>query len=246
MGAELGESQYEAALRELRSLILSGAFEASSRLAETSLAERIGVSRTPLRQAMARLVEEGLLERVSSGGCKVASFTMDDIVDAIEVRGVLEGTAARIAAERGIAPELIEPGKQLLDELDDAVFGSNGVDFDRYVPLNGQFHELLAKAPGSKTIRREVARASRLPLASPSAFVQGQQFIPDFRTSLITAQRQHRALFQAIVAREGSRAEAVAREHARLARANLDFIASADDGLIDRIPGLRLVEELAV
>ena len=89
------------ALMDLRALILDGAFPANTRLPETQLAERLGLSRTPLRQAMDRLVEEGLLDRIETGGCRVASFTPRDIVDSIELRGVMEGTAARLAAERG-------------------------------------------------------------------------------------------------------------------------------------------------
>lgn len=235
------QTQFETALRSLRSQILSGEFEAGSRLPEIALADGLGVSRTPLRQAMAQLVDESLLERLPTGGCRVASFSMDDIVDAIEIRGVLEGTAARLAAERGADPELAEACRQVLDELDDAVAGSDDVDFDRYVPLNARFHELLAQLAGSRVVEREVARASRLPLASPSAFVQGQQAVPDFRSSLRVAQQQHRAIFDAILAREGARAQSLALEHARLARKNLDFVVSAEPGLADRVPGWALV-----
>lgn len=240
-----GKSQYETALRELRSLILRGEFEPNSRLPEVALADRLGVSRTPLRQAMACLVEERLLERIRSGGCRVASFSMDDIVDAIEVRGVLEGTAARIAAERGITPELATATETVLEALDAAIHHAGEIDFERYVPLNAEFHRLLSHMPGSRTIEREVERARSLPLASPSAFLAGQETIPDFRESLLTAQRQHRGIFKAIVDREGSRAESLTREHARLARLNLDVVA-ADRALIERIPGMSLVEELAV
>ena len=92
------QSQFEKALSGLRSLVLSGEFEANSRLPETALADRLGISRTPLRQAMDRLIAEGLLERLESGGCRVASFSVTDVIDSIELRGVLEGTAARLAA----------------------------------------------------------------------------------------------------------------------------------------------------
>ena len=84
MPTEERVSQYEKALQELRALILNGGVEANTRLAETALAERFGISRTPLRQAMDRLVEEGLLERADTGRCRVASFAMEDIIDAIE------------------------------------------------------------------------------------------------------------------------------------------------------------------
>lgn len=234
-------TQYSRALLELRWLVLNGEFESRTRLPETALAERLGISRTPLRQAMARLVEEGLLEQLDTGGCRVASFSMDDIFDAIEIRGVLEGTAARMAAERGAKPELAEECREVLEQLRVAVFGSNRVDFSSYVPLNAQFHRLIARLSGSRVIVREIERAVRLPLASPSAFLQGQELIPDFRASLKYAQLQHEAIFSAIINREGARAEALAREHARLARQNFEFVLNLDPRLAERVPGMALV-----
>lgn len=234
-------AQSARALMELRGLILQGDFAAGDRLAETALADRLGLSRTPLRQAMERLVDEGLLERIDTGGCRVARFTLEDIIDAIELRGVLEGTAARLAAERGISDADAEAMQALLDQLDAAV--APPLDFDTYVTLNTRFHQQLAQLCGSAIVRREVERANRLPAASPTAFLQGQELIPDFRESLTRAQRQHRAIFNAIKAREGARAEALAREHARLARTNLEYVMNEDPSLAARVPGLALVAE---
>lgn len=234
-------TQFTRALIELRSLVLDGSFPAGKRLPETALAERLGLSRTPLRQAMDRLVDEGLLERVETGGCRVARFSMDDIVDAIELRGVLEGTAARLAAERGADAALSREMAAVLDALDDAVAGD--LDFRAYVTLNDRFHDLLARLAGSAIVTREVERANRLPAASPTAFMQGQEMIPDFRESLRRAQHQHRAIYDAILAREGARAEALAREHARLARSNLEYVMREAPGLAEKVPGLALVAE---
>lgn len=234
-------SQTERAMREIRSLVMSGAFAPNARLPETDLAKRLGVSRTPLRQALDRLVAEGILERIPSGGIRVARFDLDDIRDAIELRGVLEGTAARLAAERGADAQVAEELSAVLDDLDDVVGSSGEMDFQAYVPLNRRFHELLARLSGSQIIKREVERVARLPLASPSAFLQGQELIPDFRQSLTRAQRQHRAIFEAILNREGARAEALAREHARLAQENLSFLTKAQPNLAARIPGMALV-----
>lgn len=234
-------AQFARALIELRSLVLSGTFEGGTRLPETALAERLGLSRTPLRQAMDRLIDEGLLERNETGGCRVARFSLDDIVDAIELRGVLEGTAARLAAERGADPVLAQAMSDVLDALDSAV--APELDFKAYVALNDRFHDLLARLAGSAIVAREVGRASRLPAASPTAFLQGQELIPDFRDSLRRAQHQHRAIFDAICAREGARAEALAREHARLARSNLEYVMRERPGLADKVPGLSLVAE---
>lgn len=241
MGDSDRMTQVEKAIIGLRGLIMSGEFEAGSRLAEVALAERLGLSRTPLRQAMDRLASEGLLERMSSGGCRVASFDFDDIYSAIELRGVIEGTAARLAAERGADPALMAEATRILDAIDVAVSRPENIDFDAYVHMNARFHETLARLPGSPLIQREIERICRLPLASPSAFLRGQEMIPDFMKSLIVAQGQHRAILEAIASREGARAEAVVREHARLARQNFAFLKSADPRLATRVPGLSLV-----
>ncbi len=234
-------SQFDKALMGLRALVLSGEFPANSRLPEVALSERLGISRTPLRQAMAQLVDESLLERIETGGCRVVSFSMADIVDAIEMRGVIEGTAARLAAERGADPKLLVRTRDALAALDEAVGGPGELDFDSYVHHNAHFHALIGSLAGSAVVMREVERASRLPLASPSAFLQGQELIPDFRASLRLGQAQHWAIFEAIENREGARAEAMMREHARLARRNLDFVTRTKPNLIDKVPGLALV-----
>lgn len=234
-------TQLEKALLGLRSLIMGGGFPVSTRLPEVALAERLGISRTPLRQAMDRLVAEGLLERIGTGGCRVARFTLEDISDAIELRGTIEGTAARLAAERGADPDLFREAEAVLDRIDAALADPAAIDFDAYVPLNARFHDILSRLAGSAVVRREVERISQLPLASPSSFLQEQELIPDFQASLIRAQGHHRAILEAIAAREGARAEALAREHARLARQNLDYLSNAGPSVVNRVPGLSLV-----
>lgn len=241
MDATKGLSKFDKAQMGLRSLVLSGEFAPGARLSEVALSERLGISRTPLRQAMDHLVGEGLLERIETGGCRVAHFTIEDIHDAIELRGVIEGTAARLAAERGADAVLLAEAEDALDRIDRALVRPDGIDFDAYVTQNARFHDLLATLSHSPTIRREVTRVSRLPLASPSSFLHEQELIPDFQASLTIAQSQHRAILDAIVNREGARAEAVAREHARLARRNLEHLARHKADAADRVPGLALV-----
>ena len=189
---------------------------------------------------MDRLVEESLLERIETGGCRVASFAYGDIEDAIELRGVIEGIAARLAAERGIKPADQRECEEILSAIDVAL-KSKPLDFEQYVLLNADFHSLLASLAGSNVLRREVERVNKLPLASPSAFLQGQELIPDFQASLEVAHSQHRAIFDAISRREGARAESLMREHARLARQNLDHVMQFKSKLTQKVPGLALV-----
>jgi len=230
------------ALLGLRNLVLGGDVAPGDRLSEVVLAKRLGISRTPLRAALARLEQEGLLQQIPSGGYAVRGFRLADVFDAIELRGVLEGTAARVAAERGVEPAKLGAIKTLVAELDKTL-GDRPEDmlFDRYVALNASFHAALAGLAGSEVLRREVERAMLLPFASPSAFLKRQEAVPAFRRSLTLAQQQHRDIVEAISQREGARAEALAREHARLARQNLEFVINQDRSLMTRVPGLALV-----
>ena len=90
-------SQTLAALLRLRDLILEGGLAPGERLSELAVVERLGVSRTPVRAALARLEHEGLVEALPGGGYAVREFSRADVNDAIEIRGVLEGLAARLA-----------------------------------------------------------------------------------------------------------------------------------------------------
>jgi GntR family transcriptional regulator, vanillate catabolism transcriptional regulator len=232
------------AVVELRSQILDGRLPGGARLFEVPLAEALEISRTPVREAMSRLAEEGLLDRGRSGGFVVRRFTAGDVLDAIELRGVIEGTAARMAAERGVSPEGLERLDALQARLD-ACFGDSpdDVDFETYAELNEQFHALLGELSGSEVIRRELERATRLPFASPSAFLTDRADMKPFRQSLHIAQEQHRAIVSAIRHREGARAEFLMREHARIARRNLEYVMFDDPGLKARLPGFALVGE---
>lgn len=234
-------SQLDRALLGLRSLVLGGGFTGGQRLSEVSVAEQLGISRTPLRQAMDRLVAEGLLERIATGGCRVATFSKQDIADAIEMRGVIEGTAARLAAERGVAADLLLEAHDALARIDDALSGQNGLDFDSYVKHNAAFHAVLSRFPNSPIVQREIERISLLPLASPSAFLSDQAAVPDFQDSLRYAQRQHRAILDAISNGEGARAEALTREHARLALTNFNYLNDTRATRASNVPGLALV-----
>lgn len=237
-----GINQTHRALMALRERILSGGFQPGGRLYEVPLARELDLSRTPLREALSRLEQEGLLERGANGGYTVRRFTIQDAIDAIELRGVLEGTVARMAAERGIKPAGLARLGEIVAELDDVVAaGPERLDIDRYAELNSAFHDGLLDLVKSDLMRREVSRARGLPFAGPNAFLVDDESVTAFRASLAGAQAQHRGMVEAIGAREGARAEALAREHTRPARRNLDYILRQDRQLVETVPGLHLV-----
>ncbi|MDF1794836.1 MAG: GntR family transcriptional regulator [Thalassobaculaceae bacterium] len=237
---ERGTSQTLKALLGIRELVFSGAVGPGVRLSEVTLSDRLGLSRTPIRAALAQLEQEGVLETIPSGGYTVRGFTQADVADAIELRGVLEGMAARFAAERGVPPVRLQGVHALLGEIDRIVADPDRMDFQAYIARNGEFHEQLHMLAGSETIRRELERVMKLPFAGPNAFITAQAEMPEVRASLVVAQAQHRAMVNAIELREGARAEALAREHARLARRNLDVMIE-DAKLVTKVPGLSLV-----
>jgi GntR family transcriptional regulator of vanillate catabolism len=163
----------------------------------------------------------------------VKAFTEKEIRDAIELRGALEGLAARFAAERGAPPAALAEMRKLLARIG-AVVEREAVteaDFSEYVALNEHFHTLLIEAADSGVLARQIGRVVALPFASPSGFVMAQGALPEARVVLTVAQEQHRAVLEAIEHREGARAEALMREHARLARRNLELVLRNQDTL---------------
>jgi GntR family transcriptional regulator of vanillate catabolism len=170
------------------------------------------------------------------------SFTERDILDSIELRGVLEGLAARFASERGVSARDLEPLKESLAELDELVAQDPVSEeaFSSYVTMNARFHALLTELSRSAPLIRQIDRASALPFASPSGFVMAQSVLPEAHQILIIAQDHHRIVVDAIENREGARAEAVMREHARLAARNLR-LALRNRTHLDLLPALALI-----
>lgn len=238
------ESQTVKALLRLREMILAGELEPGRRISELWVVERLDVSRTPVRAALIRLQEEGLLEEIRSGGFSVRSFTETEICDSIELRGCIEGLAARFAAERGVRQPVLRDLYGAVAEIDSVLAGSlDDEKFSSYVDLNERFHRLLASAAQSPVIERQIDKCMRLPFASASAFVMVQAIDEKAREMLLLAQSQHRAVVEAIENREGARAEALMREHSRIAHRNLKT-ALNDKQAMDRLPGGALIRQV--
>ena len=238
-------SQSVKAQLRLREMILAGDLPSGSRIAELALVEKLGVSRTPIRTALMKLEQEGLLESLSNGGYAVRTFTERDVSDAIELRGTLEGLAARFAAERGCAPGVLAQAKACLDQIDQFLSNDtlNDEAFSAYVAHNERFHALLAEMSGSFVLQRELDRVIGLPFASPSSFVISQANGGKARDMLIIAQDQHRQVLAAIEQGEGSRAEAIMREHSRMAQRNLNDAMRSPD--LEHMPSVRLIRRKA-
>ena len=220
---DVAGSQTTKATLALRELIFAGELEAEQRVPEIGLAERLGVSRTPLRLAFATLAHEGLLRALPGGGFVVCSFSLTDVSDAIELRGVLEGTAARFAAER-LESEAELSGLVDVTEQLDIVVAERAPVLEQFVELNDEYHGALVELAKSDAITRAIANVVALPFASPGALIASQAALAREQEILVVAQHQHHVLIEAIRGGYGARAEGVGREHARLTLASLDLV----------------------
>ena len=206
---------YKNVTLRLREMILRGDLGPGERLAEVALAERLGVSRTPIRQALPALAREGLLSAAGRRGYVVRSFSPQDVVDAIETRGLLEGLAARRVAERGASSELLEKLKACLAE-GDSILGKRrfeSADEQRYGEMNGRFHTLIVEGAASRILADTLAHNDHVPFASARAVAFSRD--PAVLLPVLNyAHRQHHAIVQALENREAARVEALMREHA--------------------------------
>ncbi|WP_306396028.1 GntR family transcriptional regulator [Telluria beijingensis] len=208
----------------LRDLVLSGELAPGERIVEIPFAARLGVSRTPLRLALIELETEGLLERLPTRGYRVRSFSLEDIAEAVDVRGVLEGMAARIVAERGASSaelasleDVVRRGRALLDT---ASRPGAVLDAEAWRAINGQFHRLLVTTANNRALASALEHNNKIPMAGPGALPLPE--VPsDLELAFVhRAQADHEDLLQAITRREGARAEAILREHAYRSREN--------------------------
>src|SRR5215831_20774474 len=164
------ESQLGRTVIRLREMILKGEFGPGERISEHPLALRLGVSRTPIRLALERLAHEGWLEPYPTGGFIVRKFTLEDIWDGIEVRGLLEGGAARLAAERLMDDTELGSLRKVQQDMD--AMGEPTVEsFPAYLDLNDMFHSEIVRLSKSEMLREALDRLFSFPLSSPRALV---------------------------------------------------------------------------
>jgi GntR family transcriptional regulator, vanillate catabolism transcriptional regulator len=235
------DSQTLRALLEMRELLVRGEFRAGERIREIPLATRLGVSRTPLRMVLGRLEQEGLVAARPTGGYVAAEFSVRDIRDGIEIRGTLEGLAARLAADRSPRADELNGLRTCIAATDRLLRRwTSGTDsLARYIVLNASFHNQLVDLAKSPMLRRAVDRAVALPFASPNAFLIGHALKKEGREIVTLSQVHHRAIVEAIAEREPGRAESLAREHSRLARTSLELILNRR--LLSSVPGASLI-----
>jgi len=238
-----GASQTGRATLVLREMLLEGHFQPGERIREVPLAAELGVSRIPLRLVLERLAHEGLLVVRPTRGFVVQRFFTADIYDAIELRGLLEGMAARLTAERVQSPADTAKLHAIQNELVRVVQRRKlTIEYlEQYMELNGKFHAEILRLAECRMLERAMEHVCSLPFASPSAFVRRQYLAPESWDLFRIAIDQHQDILEAITNREAARAETLAREHARVARRNLE--SALKNGEIAKfVPGMKLIK----
>lgn len=186
----------------LRTAIITGALRPGERLMELQLAEDMGVSRTPVREAIRKLELEGLVSMVARRGAYVSDLSIRDIAETFEVRAALESLAAGLATER-IVPEELEQLERVLVEIGAC---EQRDDIERMVELDEEFHALLFAATRNSrlsqiisNLREQIARFRRSSLSTPGR--------------IKAVFHEHKSIVEAISDRNSALAQALAREH---------------------------------
>jgi GntR family transcriptional regulator of vanillate catabolism len=210
---------------KIREMILHGELPPGERVREVNLAAKLGVSRTPVRESLPTLAQEGLLTQLDTRGFVVRAFTPQEIMDAIDVRGALEGLAARMLAEQGPPRRLIQSLHECLREGDEIFVKGHLVESDeaRYGDMNKQFHSLIVQGSGSKVVAEAIERNSRIPFAAAHAIAFDRVDLPRMYESLRYAHLQHHAIVQALENGQGARVAALMVEHAHIPKTNINL-----------------------
>ncbi|HLU03707.1 MAG TPA: GntR family transcriptional regulator [Advenella sp.] len=218
---------------ELRRRILKGSLPAGSRIKEIEFSAELNVSRTPLRLALGELERLGYVEKSGRQGFRVREINMDEVAEALELRGVLEGYAARRIAETAISDKdsawlrmLVDKGRALICAW---TRETRQLFVESWADNNKQFHDALI------TLARNTHLAESMQTVSRTVFARASNLgsigdYPEIELEFFTrAQEDHEAIFEAIIQREGTRAEALCREHARRSIENKKKLSRLSD-----------------
>lgn len=203
----------------LRRMIAEGVIQPGERIAEVATAAALGVSRMPVRTALRALEAEGLVTKLGGRGYAARAITASEIHGAIEVRGVLEGLAARRIAAQGLS-SLDEQRFAACLAQGEAIFAKGDLvdgDLDCFYAYNLAFHDLLIEVSGNPSIGQALARNNHLPFASASALAIDWSDRPAEFAHLLAAHRAHCAVVDAILRQAPDEAERVMRNHAEAA-----------------------------
>lgn len=196
---------------KIREDILNGAYEVDGKIVEAKLAEGLGVSRTPVREALKQLELDGLVENIPNRGVIVRGISSQDVEDIYTIREAIEGIAAKWSVER-ISDKELDDLKEIYELME---FYTVKNDINRIFELNTRFHELIYQATKSRFLEH-VLRDFQLFLKSTryaSLLVEGR---------LEKTLKEHKAIIDAFIERDTEKAISAVIEHVRQARANMN------------------------
>ncbi len=205
------------AYQQIRAMILSGELPSGAQIGETRLAERCGVSRTPVREALRRLESDLLVRRSGSQRSFVADWSVDDIEDSFVLRGMLEAHAAERAATRLTIGSLT-----LLRACNEAIriaVEAKDPDVPAFLEANRQFHALILEAAASPRLATLLALVMEQPIIQRTARHYD-------RDNLLRSWREHDELLAAFAAHDGAWARGLMSAHIR--RAFHNYAAAHD------------------
>jgi DNA-binding GntR family transcriptional regulator len=202
-GVALGEAVF----RSLCAALQEGSYRAGDRLREQEVAQRLKVSRTPVREALGRLAARGFVEPASGRGLVVRNLDISEVLELYAMREIMEGAAARLAAEHASGPEV-----DALRDIEQAFVEASGTDAAEMARerarLNRAFHDAICRAARNRYLDNASGELQDwIALLGPTTFT-----VPG-RPS--TSHGEHDAIIAAIAARDGDKAENLARAHIR-------------------------------
>lgn len=202
-------------LASLRRMILDGSLESGEKITEVGVAALLDVSRTPARLALRTLEVEGFIQKRSGRGFTVVGIQMDDVSKAYEVRGVLEGLAAKSIAQIGLTADTRTKLSRALDLTREAI--SNHHSYEKligtYQEGNTLFHETIMNECGNAYLPFTYSRLENLPLLKLGILVFNRDNIEQELLRMTVGHTQHMIIYDAIERRDVARAEAMMREH---------------------------------
>lgn len=207
-------SRAEVTYQRLKHDIMEGVYTPRQRLVETDIAPTLGVSRATLRQVLIRLQHEGLIEIQPNRGAQVRAFSIEEAAQILQVREVLEGLAAALAAEQATPAQLAEL-RHLVTEMENTLAAG---DLLGHLPLAGRFHKIITEAAEHEFIE-QFLNTLHAPLLRHQ-----------FRIILVPGRKdeslaEHRAILTALEQRDAVAAEQAMRRHMAQLRRSLQHVS---------------------
>ena len=195
----------EIVFEHLRNAILNGDLEPGQRLMELHLAEQLGVSRTPIREAIRKLELEGLVSMIPRKGAYVGEVSIKDILDVLEVRMSLEGLAAALSAERMHKDQL----EQLGEVLKEFEMHKDGSDKETMAVLDRKFHELIINGSNNNKLIQLIQgiheQFQRFRIIYFNEYTQYEELV-----------QHHREIYNAIADRDSKSAQIASENHIKM------------------------------